>query len=156
MKALSRPARQLLKSPASMKSSIHMTNLQLVSLIAQHAALLDDDSLSDLPAMGVVLFDPDHIGALSVCFDSLAVKILGRNDLEIRQIISGSLRCLTPGLFEGLTEWALISSHHQNRPATAWDELSRYDRIACVSSMLTGLGPLEMIINRIYESVPSH
>ena len=145
MKKLSRPARQILKYPPSIQSVLNMSSLRLVAHLTQHAALLSNEQLAALPRMGVVLFDPEDLITHRVDFDSLAVKVLHMDDIEIRRAVAGRLRAIAAFMFDGLEEWALIERHERNQPTCPWAELSRQDRIACVGTLLSTLGAWEML-----------
>lgn len=122
-----------------------MSNLRLAAHLTQHAALLSDEDLAALPRTGVVLFDPEDLISHRVDFNSLAVKVLRMNDIDIRRVAAGRLRALAAGMFGGLDEWALIERHQRNQPTCAWAALCRHDRIACVGTLMSSLGTWEML-----------
>lgn len=148
MKKISRQARQVLKSIPSFRSVVGMCNLTTTAHLTHHAALLSDAQLAELPRMGVVLFDYDDLISHRVGFDSFALKVLGMDDVEIKHVAAGRLCALSPKMFDSLEEWVPIERHQRKQPHCTWADLSRYDRIACVGTMLSTLGAWEMLLER--------
>jgi hypothetical protein len=152
---ISASARAVLRHAPSNAMVFKALNSRLAAQLGVHTAGLTDTQLDVLPSHGLVLCDPESFAQHRIDHDALAIKCHTIDDDEIAHLAAGR-HCVMLDAFHPLTEWIRIERHLLRLNRVTWDDLSREDRIACVSTMFAELTPLEYFLNNAYRVERCH